>query len=124
MPVKCPPAHAGQWERIEGEDATLICRASARLPRCHHRLPSIKHSVEVTAESLYEAGVMAVAALRQAGWVEEVPGRATRLEIEVQEPVVKHTVTLAQLQRWVSGAATSPAERIRRQRMREMLSPK
>jgi hypothetical protein len=81
----------------------------------------IKHSVEVTADSLFEAGVLAVNALRQAGWVEEVPGPASRLEIEVREPAVKHTVTLAQLERWANGATKSPVERIRRERMRELL---
>jgi hypothetical protein len=66
------------------------------------------HSVEVTAESLFEAGLLAVSAFRKAGWVEETPGLGSRLEIEVREPAVKHTVTLAQLQRWVNGATRSP----------------
>jgi hypothetical protein len=79
----------------------------------------IRHSVEVTAESLFEAGVLAVTAFRKAGWVEEAPGLASRLEIEVREPAVKHTVTLAQLQRWAYGTAKSPVEKIRRERMRD-----
>jgi hypothetical protein len=69
----------------------------------------IRHSVEVTAESLFEAGVLAVTAFRKAGWVEEAPGLASRLEIEVREPAVKPTVTLVQLERWANGAAKSPA---------------
>jgi hypothetical protein len=84
----------------------------------------IRHSVEVTAESLFEAGVLAVSAFRKAGWVEEPPGVASRLEIEVREPAMKHTVTLAQLQRWANGATRSPAERIRRERMRQLLTNK
>jgi hypothetical protein len=50
----------------------------------------IKHSVEVTAESLFEAGVLAIGTLRKAGWIEESPGPGTRLEIEVREPSVTH----------------------------------
>jgi hypothetical protein len=65
--------------------------------------------------------VLAVSAFRKAGSVEEPPGVASRLEIEVREPAVKHTVTLAQLQRWANGATNSPVERIRRERMRELL---
>ena len=80
----------------------------------------IRHSVEVTAESLFEAGVIALRTLRKAGWVEESPGPGTRLEIEVRESVT-HTVTVAQLHRWASGAARSPAEKVRREKMREML---
>ena len=47
-----------------------------------------------TAESLFEAGVLAANAFHKAGWLEEAPGLAFRLEIEVREPAVKHTVTL------------------------------
>jgi len=35
--------------------------------------------------------VLAVNALRKAGWMEEALGLASRLEIEVREPTVKHT---------------------------------
>ena len=82
----------------------------------------IRHSVEVTAESLFEAGVLAVTAFRKAGWVEEAPGLASRLEIEVREPAVKHTVTLAQLQRWANAATKSPAERLKREHLRQLLA--
>ena len=68
--------------------------------------------------------MLAVSEFRKAGWAEEPPGVALRLEIEVREPAVKHTVTLAQLQRWAKGATRSPAERIRRERMRELLDVK
>jgi hypothetical protein len=81
----------------------------------------IKHSVEVTAESLFEAGVLAIGTLRKAGWIEESPGPGTRLEIEVREPSVTHTVTIQQLHRWVSGATKSPAERLKREQMRVLL---
>ena len=82
----------------------------------------IRHSVEVTAKSLFEAGVLAVSAFRKAGWAEEVSGVGSKLEIEVREPALKHTVTLAQLQRRANGATTSRVEKIRRERMRELLA--
>jgi hypothetical protein len=41
---------------------------------------------------------------------------------EVCEPAVKHTVTLVELQRWVNGATRSPAEKVRRERMRQLLN--
>ena len=82
----------------------------------------IRHSVEVTAESLFEAGVLAVNTFRKAGWVEEALGLASRLEIEVREPAVKHTVTLAQLHRWANAATKSPAERLKREHLRQLLA--
>jgi hypothetical protein len=57
--------------------------------------------------------VLPVSAFRKAGWLEEPTGVASRLEIEMREPTVKHTITLGQLQRWVNGATRSPVERIR-----------
>jgi hypothetical protein len=71
----------------------------------------IKHSVEVTAESLFEAGVLALSTLKKVGWIEDSPGPGTRLEIEVREPSITHHVTVGQLHRWVSGAARSPEEK-------------
>ena len=55
---------------------------------------------------------------------EEVPGTSSRLEIDVREPAVKHTVTLAQLQGWANGATRSPVEKIKRERLRELLEAK
>ena len=63
-----------------------------------------------------------MSAFRKAGWVEEVAGVGSRLEIEVREPAVRHTVTLVLLQRWANGATRSPAEKVRRERMRQLLN--
>lgn len=79
---------------------------------------SLCHSVEVTAESLCEAGVMAVNVLRKAAWVEDAPGPATRLEIEVREPsreAHRHTSAMG------DGPTKSPAERITREHLRQYL---
>ena len=51
--------------------------------------------------------MLAVTAFRKAGRVEEASRTRSELEIEVREPAVKHTVTLAQLQRWANGVAQS-----------------
>jgi hypothetical protein len=95
---------------------------SVRLENRRRRSRAESGDVEVTAESLFDAGVLAVSALRKTGWVEDAPGPATRLEIEVREAAVKHTGTLAQVQRWANGATRSPADRIRRERMRQLVS--
>jgi hypothetical protein len=53
-------------------------------------------------------------------WVEP-PGPATRLEIQVSHPTVKHEVTVQQLQRWAESSAITPDERIRKSRVLTML---
>ncbi len=46
---------------------------------------SVRHGVEVTAESVYEAAALGVSALRNSGWADAIaPG--TELEIQVREP--------------------------------------
>ena len=80
----------------------------------------VKHSVEVTAESLFEAAALGLSLLRAHEWVEP-PGPATRLEIQIGQPTVTHEVSVQQLQRWSESTAVTPAERLRKNRVREML---
>ena len=74
-----------------------------------------------SSQSLFAAGVVAVKVFAKAGWRRSCRTRI-RLEIELREPSVKHT--LAQLQRWANGATRSPVEKIKRERMRELLEAK
>lgn len=60
----------------------------------------IRHTVEVTAESLFEAAAIALAAFKKSGWTDPV-GSAARLEVEVRELPVRHTVSVLQIQRWL-----------------------
>jgi hypothetical protein len=48
-----------------------------------------RHTVEVQAESLFEAGVLAIRAFKQNGCQ---PGYVTELEVEIRSPV-RHFVT-------------------------------
>ena len=81
----------------------------------------IKHAVEVQAESLFEAAALALAALKKEGWTDPI-GAATRLEVEVRPPAVRQTVSVMQLQRWLASAASSPAERIMKDRLNALLT--
>ena len=52
----------------------------------------IEHSIEVTAETLYEAIATALAALQQDNWVEEIGQDFTTVSVLVQQPPVRHEV--------------------------------
>ena len=53
----------------------------------------VRHSVEVTAESIYEAAALGVSALKNSGWTDAIaPG--TELEIQVREPATCHRLTV------------------------------
>jgi hypothetical protein len=83
----------------------------------------IRHSVELTAESLFEAAVLGVKILRAGEW-NDAPGYAATLEIEVRNPTVKHAVNLQQVSRWLNGASSSPAESMKKVRLRKLLAAK
>ena len=64
-------------------------------------LSGVRHTTEVSAESLFEACALAFKAFQQAEFVEQVPGPASRFEIEVSAPKVTHTVTVRQMRQWI-----------------------
>jgi hypothetical protein len=80
----------------------------------------VRHSVEVTAESLYEAAILGVAHLRADGWAEQLsPG--TPIEVQVRAPATTHCVSIVQLRRWVEAITPSPEEMSRKRKLRELL---
>jgi hypothetical protein len=81
----------------------------------------IVHSVEVAAESLFEAAALAIQEFRRAAIVETVPGPATTLTVAVKAPATEHTVTIRQLRNWMDGLARSPKERMVKDRIREIV---
>jgi hypothetical protein len=80
----------------------------------------VRHTVDVTAESLFEAAAHALAVFKRDGWTDPV-GPATRMEVEVRAPSVRHAVTVLQIERWLQGATSSPNERVRKDRLRQLL---
>ena len=80
----------------------------------------VRHSVEVEAETLYEAAVLAVKRFRKDSWVEQV-GPATVLDVEVREPGAKHAISLQQVERWLAGATTNPSEASRKAKLKMLL---
>ena len=80
----------------------------------------VQHSVDLEAESVYEAAIRGLSLLRKDGWVDNI-GPATELEIRVREPATRHTVSVQQLRRWCDGIAVSPAETIRKAKLRQLL---
>ena len=84
-------------------------------------LEGVFHSVEVTAESVYEASVLALSALSKHEWIENV-GPGTRLEIQIMEPGVTHLLLVAQLRAWLERPTASPAEMVKKQKLKALLA--
>jgi hypothetical protein len=78
----------------------------------------VQHSVEVGAETLYEAAVLALKSFRDH---ECAPGPAAHLAVEVKNPSVTHTVVAHKIEEWLDGGARSPKEAIEKRRLRQLL---
>jgi hypothetical protein len=78
----------------------------------------VKHSVQVTAESLFEAAILGMKAMKVPNW-ENVPN----LEIEVREraPETRHLVWNSVLTAWLARNGKSPKEQALRVRLRELI---
>ena len=76
-----------------------------------------RHAVEVQADSLYEAAVLAIRTFRQHNCE---PGPASTLEVEVRSSVV-HTITPRRIYDWLDGGAKTPKEAVMKERLRALL---
>jgi hypothetical protein len=81
----------------------------------------IEHTIDVTAETLYEAIAAALAALQQDSWVEEIAQGLNTVSVLVQQPPVKHEVKMKDFLSWLGRPGGSPAEVALRERVRKLL---
>jgi hypothetical protein len=81
----------------------------------------VEHSIEVTAETLYEAIATGLAALQQDTWVEEIGQGFATVTVLVQRPAAKHEVRLKDFLSWLGRQGRSPAEVILKQKLEKIL---
>jgi hypothetical protein len=80
-------------------------------------IEGLRHAVEVEAESLYEAVVLAARTFKQHHCE---PGEQSKIEVEIRSSIT-HTVTLKKIHSWLQGGARSPKEAVTKERLRELL---
>ena len=84
-------------------------------------LRDVEHSIEVTAETLYEAIATALAALQQDNWVGEIGQGFATVTVVVQQPPVKHEVKMKDFVSWLGRQGRSPAEVVLKQKLEKIL---
>jgi hypothetical protein len=84
-------------------------------------IDAIDHTVEVTAESLYEAVARGLAALRDADWAGDIGHGQTIVTVVVKQPEVEHSVRMRAFEAWLESNGRSPAEMALKSRLRELL---
>lgn len=76
----------------------------------------IRYSVQVTAETMFEAAALALQIFEEAG---TPPGPAAHLEIAAAPPVVNHSVRVQRVRDWLSSSGKSPKEQALKSRLRD-----
>lgn len=77
----------------------------------------LRHKVEVQAESLYEAAVLALRAFREHDCE---PVGMRELEVEIRSSIT-HTVTVQKVHQWLTGGAKHPKDAVMKDRLRALL---
>jgi len=81
----------------------------------------VDHSVEVTAETLYEAVGQALRLFRDNDWTSDTRRVPALVTVRVKQPVMEHRVRTRDFETWLEAAPKSPAEMVLKKRLRELL---
>ena len=117
--VSALPGHS-LW-RTKGEYARLLCVVLRTCTVAVKDVRDVEHSIEVTAETLYEAIATALAALQEDNWVGEIGQGFTTVTVLVQQPPVKHEVKMKDFVSWLGRQGRSPAEVTLKQKLEKIL---
>ena len=94
------------------------CRVSCR------DFDGIEHTVEVTADSLYEAVAHGLRAFQSADWAGQLGRGLTTISVVVKQPDVEHMVRVKDFEAWLESAVRSPVEMSLKIRLRQLLARK
>ena len=95
--------------------AVKSCRVTCRDSQ------GVSHTVEVTAQTLYEAVAQALLLFRENDWTDDpkrVPGAVV---VRIKQPEMEHRVLIRDFENWLKSAPRSPAEMILKTRLRVLL---
>src|ERR1700722_10721384 len=84
-------------------------------------MEGVTHTVEVTAETLYEAVALGLAAIRADEWVTGIAQGLNAVKVRVTSVSVEHEVKLIDFTQWLDSTGGSPREMSDRKRIRSIL---
>ncbi len=120
-PVRTPLSDSRLQWRTKGEYGTLLHVVLRTCTVAVKDLRDVEHSIEVTAETLYEAIATALAALQQDNWVGEIGQGFATVTVLVQQSPVRHEVKMKDFVSWLNRQGRSPAEVILKQKLEKIL---
>ena len=119
---RVPPRPAKNPWRIKSEHATLPVAMSLRFCRvtvCD--MEGVKHSVEVTASTLYEAVALGLVAIREQDWPGEIADGLNTVDVSVTTVPVLHSVRMQDFNKWLSRKGGTPNDISQRKHIRRIL---
>src|SRR5712692_5052439 len=91
--------------------ALRTCRVTC--PDAH----GVEHTVQVTAQSLFEAGAQALRVCREHDWSGEPNSGSASVVVTIKPAEVEHRVRIKDFQTWLESAPKSPAEMALKRRL-------
>jgi hypothetical protein len=91
------------------------CRVTCRDSR------GISHTVEVTAQTLYEAVAQALFLFRDNDWTDDPKRVPAAVIVRIKQPEMEHRVLIRDFENWLESAPRSPAEMVLKTRLRGLL---
>ena len=89
-----------------------------------HDLNETAHSLDVTAETLYEAVAQALAAVHGHEWTGDIGRGLTTVTVKVRNPEITHIVKVQDFENWLNRGCKSPKETALKIRLRQILGQK
>ena len=84
-------------------------------------MEGVSHTVEVTAETLYEAVALGMATIRTDDWVTGIAQGLNPVKVRVTNVAVEHEVRIMDFTKWLDRDGGSPREITDRKRIRSIL---
>lgn len=84
-------------------------------------MEGVKHSVEVTASTLYEAVALGLVAIREHDWAGEIAEGLNTVDVGVTSVPVMHSVRIQDFNMWPSRNGGTPNEITQRKHIRRIL---
>jgi hypothetical protein len=95
--------------------ALRSCRVSCRDAQ------GIEHSVEVTAQTLFEAVAQAWRILGDSEWHSDGGRPPSLFVVRVKQPEIEHKVRIQDFENWLAAAPKSPVEMALKSRLRKIV---
>jgi hypothetical protein len=81
----------------------------------------VEHTVQVAAETLYEAVARALKAMQGKEWIAGIPEGLNPVKVCVTDIPIEHTVTMKDFARWLNSTGLSPKDEMSRYKIKEIL---